>query len=93
MANVIITSSANIIIVDFGVYFNAVGYKKATFQKKSISFQLTDDELFVRAEDASGNHWAVSYNIYGESLVIDSVDGIAPTDNENLFDLLTDLIA
>jgi len=93
MANVIITSSTNIIIVEFGGFSGAVGYKKATFQKKSISFQLTNGELFVRVEDASGNHWAVSYNLYGESLIIDSVDGVPPTDNPHLFTLLSNLIA
>ena len=93
MANVIITSSANIIIVDFGVYSSFVGYKKGLFQKRKISIQLISDLSFVRVENSNGEHWAISYIQSGESLIVESVDGIAPTDNEHLFDLLTDLMS
>ena len=93
MSNVIITSSANIIIVDFGIYSSFVGYKKGLFQKRKISIQLISDLSFVRVENSNGEHWAISYIQSGESLIVESVDGIAPTDNENLFDLLTDLMS
>ena len=93
MSNVIITSSVNLINVDFGIYSSFVGYKKGLFQKRKISIQLISDLSFVRVENSNGEHWAISYIQSGESLIVESVDGIAPTDNENLFYLLADLIA
>ena len=88
MANVIITTTPNIFIVDFGVFGLLGGYKKATFQKSSISFQLVNDESFVRVEDSRGGHWSVSYNASGQALIIDSIDGVAPISNEDLFNIL-----
>ena len=93
MANIVVTSTLNTIVVDFGVYSSVVGYKKANFQKRMISIQLIFDLSFVRVENSQGNNWAVSYATFEEALVIDFVDGIAPTDNEHLFDLLKDLMA
>jgi len=88
MANLTIITTPNIFIVDFGVFAPLLGYKKATFQKSSISFQLVNDESFVRVEDSRGDNWSVSYNVSGQSLVIDSVDGVAPVSNDDLFNIL-----
>jgi len=88
-----IVSSSNIIIVDFGIYSAFVGYKKANFQKRMISIQLIFDLSFVRVENSQGNNWAVSATQSGESLIVESVNGVTPIDNEHLFDLLTDLMA
>ena len=93
MANIVVTSTLNTIVVDFGVYSSVVGYKIANFQKRMISAQLIEDLSFVRVENSQGIHWSVSYATFQEALVIDSIDGIAPTNNEHLFDLLKDLMA
>ena len=92
MANVVVITTPNLFIVDFGVFAPLVGYKKATFQKGSISFQLVNDETFVRVEDSRGGNWSVSYNLSGQALIIDSVDGVAPTSNEDLFNILSSKI-
>jgi len=51
MANVTIITTPSIFVVDFGVFATFVHYKKATFQKGSISFQLMDDDSFIRVEN------------------------------------------
>jgi len=88
MANLIITTSTNAFLVDLGVFAPLVGYKKATFQKRSISFQLMNDESFVRVENSQGESWSVSMQASGQSLIIDTIDGIIPTSNSDLFDIL-----
>lgn len=93
MANIVITTTTNIFIVDFGVYSSMVGFKKATFQKKGVSFQLMVGSTFIRVQDARGDAWTVSFNASGDALVIDSINGIVPTDNDHLFTLLSNEIA
>lgn len=88
MANVTITTTPNIFIVDFGGFAPLLGYKKTTFQKSSISFQLVNDESFVRVENAHGENWSVSFAQSGDALIIDSVDGVAPISNDDLFNIL-----
>ena len=88
MANLIVTTSTSNFLVDFGVYSGLVGYKKGSFQKANVAFQLMQDESFVRVENTQGESWAVSFNSIDEALVVDLVDGIAPTSNSDLFDKL-----
>lgn len=94
MAFITITSTTNMIHVDFGVYAAANGIpKKEVFHKNDISFLLCYDESFVGVKYAGQVGWSVNYDGAGENLQIDSVDGVAPTDNAHLYDLLTALIA
>jgi len=93
MAFITVTDTANIINVDFGVYAGlVVPYKKATFHKNVISFQLAADESFVRVEDRSGQSWAVTYNGAGETLQIDTINAVAPVSNADLYDKLINLL-
>lgn len=93
MANVVVVSTANTIEVEFNDFASLIGYKRATFQKRRISFQEMNDESFVRIENAQGEHWAVSYNLSEDSIIIDLVDGVAPTSNNDLYNKLKALIA
>ena len=88
MANLVITTSTNNFLVDFGIYSGLLGYKKGSFQKANLVFQLMQDESFVRVENIQGENWAISFNSMDEALVVDSIDGIAPTSNSDLFDKL-----
>ena len=93
MANVVVTSTANIIKVDFGIYAGTfTPYQKAIFHKNVISFQTPAAGGFVRVEDRQGQNWAVSFDGAGESLQVDSVDGVVPTDNDDLYNLLIGLL-
>ena len=88
MANVTIITTENIFIVDFGVFAQFAGYRKAIFQKSSISFQLMKNDEYVRIENAQGENWSISFAQSGAALIIDSVDGVAPVSNEDLFNIL-----
>jgi hypothetical protein len=97
MANVVITSSGNYIDVDFGIYAvsSSVDGRKATYKKDDISIiWLEKDDLFVdvKMKDAiTTNHWRLSFNATPEAFIIDSIDGIAPTSNIDLYNKLNAL--
>jgi hypothetical protein len=93
MAFITITDTANIIDVDLGVYAGIVApYKKATFHKNIISFQLAADESFVRVEDRSGQSWTVTFDGNGETLKIDTINAVAAVSNLDLYDKLVLLL-
>ena len=92
MANLVITSTAYTVNVDFNIYSEAANVKRESFRRDEISevkehhagtyltIVMLDDEEFD-----------VSYNTYKGTMIVDSVDGVAPTDNDHLFDLLVGL--
>jgi hypothetical protein len=97
MANIVITSVGNYIDVDFGIYVvsSNVDGRKATYKKDDISIiWLEKDDLFVdvKMKDAiTTNHWRLSFNATPEAFIIDSVDGVAPTSNVDLYNKLNAL--
>jgi|SaaInlV_150m_DNA_2_1039686.scaffolds.fasta_scaffold00993_11 hypothetical protein len=94
MANVVITSTANSIKVDLGVYSSALGYDKVTIRKdKLIDIKLKNGDTFVEAVVLQDGKWTVSYNTVANALVVDTIDTEAPTDNSDLYDKLIALIA
>jgi hypothetical protein len=90
--NLVVTSTTNRILVTFGVFSNLVGYSAANFQTKGVTFQLSSDLTFIRVLSHNGNSWTVAFQPLGENLVIDSVNGEAPTSNFDLFNKLDALI-
>jgi len=93
MAFITVTDTANIIHVDFGVYSGTIApYKKATFHKNVISFQLAADESFVRVEDGSGQSWTVTFDGSGQTLKIDTINAVAPVSNLDLYNKLSFLL-
>ena len=94
MANVVITSTTNSIKVDLGVYAAAFGYSKVTISKdKLIDIKLQSDDNFVEAVVIDEGKWTVSFNAVTNALVVDSVDAVAPTSNDDLYTKLIALIA
>jgi hypothetical protein len=98
MANIVITSSGNSIIVDFGVYSNlaVVDGRKAAYRVTDVSIiwlEKDDSIVNVIMKDAiTTKHWQVSYSPEAEVFVVDTVDGVSPTDNIDLFNKLTALM-
>jgi hypothetical protein len=99
MANIVITSTTNTILVDFGDYEGshvATGIipRKKIYQKKFIEFtypftgtdHVTATTLF---EPAS---FSISYDGAENTLRIDSIDGQNPENNLDLFTKLSTLI-
>ena len=97
MSNITIVKSGNSIIVDFGDYalLNNVDGRKASYKVEDISIiWIEKDNAFVtvKMKDAiTTNHWELSFDSAPNSFIIDSIDGVAPTSNSDLFDKLTAL--
>lgn len=93
MANLVITSTTNSIKVVFNDSASVAGMNRGVWAKDEIAMikQLEDDRIEVQTKDLA--KWTVSYTNGSNFLVIDSVDGVAPTNNDDLFNKLSALIA
>lgn len=94
MANIVITSTANSIKVDFGDYASTVGMVKGTWNKRTIeSFKLAVSDAYITAHTTEEPRWNLVYAESGNNLIVDSVDGVTPTSNNDLYNKLIALIA
>ena len=90
MANVTVTSTANSVLVDFGVY-TPQGMTKGVWAKSAIrSFRLTSDRVQVNTNDGA---FDVCYSSTDSALIIDTVNGAAPSSLNDLYTKLAALIA
>jgi hypothetical protein len=92
MANLVITSTTNKINVVFNDLATTAGIKKGTWHKERITFRLMNSDSFVNVLVINEPAWSVSFNGSTGTLQIDSIDGVAPTSNSDLYDKLTALI-
>lgn len=97
MANIVITKTGNIVNVDFGNYVvsPSVDGKKASYKVDDISIVwLEKDEsiVHVKMKDAiTTRNWMLSFENVGNVFVVDSIDGVAPTSNQDLMDKINAL--
>ena len=97
MANIVITKTANLINVDFGIYSvsNDVDGKKATYKVEDISIIWLEKEesiVNLKMKDAiTTDHWLLSYDGISGTYQVDTIDGVAPTSNQDLMDKLNAL--
>lgn len=91
MANITITTTTNSIKVDFGDYYpQQIEYSKGVWAKnKIVAIELN---TYVHISLIGERDWLVSYDGAGQSVKIDSVDGVAPVDNADLYTKLVDLL-
>ena len=92
MANIVITSSTNTIQVVFNTLSIVTNIDKGTWYKDKITFQLIYGASFVNVLVLNESAWAVSFNGISNTLQIDSVNGVAPTSNSDLYDKLIALL-
>lgn len=92
MANITISTSGNIFNIDFGTYVSALSMKKATFAKAKVQFVLMPADEFVKVVVQDSIDFAVSYDGLGNTLQIDTINGVAPTSNSDLYDKLAALL-
>lgn len=90
MANLVVTSTTNSILVDFGAF--PIGtMTKGVWRKNSIdSFCLTSDRIIIFTLEGS---FEVCQASTTGALIIDSVDGAAPSSLADLYTKLSALIA
>jgi len=86
MANVVITSDSVKVNADFGVYATSAGMKKGAWRKSTIISVMFDHDEDCTEVRLDGNQiFKVSYSAHDNSMIVDSVDGIAPSDNTDLY--------
>lgn len=87
MANIVVTSTANSIKVEFNIYSTIVDMIKGTWSKASIqNVLLRTDGVLV--DVLTQPDWLVSFDGSVGTFQIDSIDGVAPTSNSDLYDKL-----
>ncbi len=97
MANITITKSGNSIIVDFGDYTSLpnVDGRKVSYKVDDIGIiwiEKDDSIVYVKMKmPVNNNDLRLSYTTTTGAFIVDSVDGVAPTSNSDLFDKLTAL--
>jgi len=93
MANVVVTSDANTVKVDFGVYYpdyypvSIAYYNRNDIDKVELYSTLVSVHIFNGAKD-----WELSYD-GSAGFHVDTVDGVAPTSNSDLCDKIGALIS
>jgi hypothetical protein len=101
MANIVMTSTTNSIKCDNGVYSGVSGalgvmQKKATFRKDEVfRLSLSPDESYVQVlfKSRANAQFLFSFNGATGTLQVDSIDGVSPSSNSDLYDKLIALIA
>jgi len=95
MANIVITSTANSIEVDFGAYAGGSIPKKRTYNKSKtvFFFTLEPSDAFVSAVSEGSNQWNLAYTATTDCFIVDTVAGASPSSNSDLYDKLKALIA
>lgn len=87
MANIVITSTATTVGVDFGVYASVADMDKASFRRDEMSEVIkTFGADHVTVVMLDGNDFDLSYTTGTNAMVVDTVDGVTPTDNNDLYD-------
>jgi hypothetical protein len=91
MANLTVITTTGSILVDFGTYSTPLGISKGVWHKETlINVNLRTDGVLV---DIAGQpDWLVSFDGKVGTFQIDSVDGVAPTSDSDLFDKLKALL-
>jgi len=92
MANIIVTSTTNTIDVDFGDYSSLLdNLLEGCYQKREIKFYRFSDRVVAISHQEK--NWNLCYTATTGCFIIDSIDGVAPTSNSDLYDKLIALIA
>ncbi len=85
MANIVVTSTTNTIRVDFGIYADAANGKSSIYSKRSlqrINIPPANNVVQIKVQEAGW--YSVCITPQDGAMVVDSVDGVVPT---NIADL------
>lgn len=91
MANLVVTSTANSILVVCNDLSEKIGATQGVWQKKDVRF--TQLGSWINVAILGAPTFLVCKGAVEGALQVDSVDGVAPTTTEHLFSLLAALIA
>ena len=96
MANITVEKAGNSINVDFGKYHTIANIQKSSYDVSDVKLiQLTADnthvQVYVQVENTV---WFLTFDqtyTGSEYFIVDSIGGVAPTSNEHLYNLITQL--
>jgi hypothetical protein len=90
MGNCVFLSATETVSISFGVASAAVGVSRSKWRKDAIVsvFQLMTGAVVVRT--LPNKDFLFSFNgLIPNTIPVDSVDGVVPTDNNHLFELIS----
>jgi len=92
MANVVITTTTNGVNFDMGVYSTAIGFSKAFRLKHSLN-RITRCDNWIEYLTDEMKTYSVHYttNSYN-AIIVDSIDGVAPTSLDDLYTKITAIL-
>ena len=94
MANIVITNKGiNGLYVDFGSYASSSLLSPQGFNTQNMSHIFPEGSgVRVVMEGRDSQSWCVSHTAYAGFMIIDTIDGAAPTSQSDLIDKLTSLL-
>ena len=89
MANLVITKTGFTVKVEFNDYAEKVGLDKDSFRRNEIAeVRETYNADHLTVVMLNGEEFDLSYTTHPYAMVVDSIDGVAPTSNDDLFNKL-----
>ena len=93
MANLVITTYNSRAIVKFNAFSEAANIDCASWPKSAIhDVHLVHDQSYIEIEMLNRSTWEISFQPGNDRFVVDSVNGVIPTDDFHLFQLLHDAL-
>lgn len=94
MANMVITKLGESVVVDFGDYYNShprIDYSKGSYWISDIhEVRLYSDHILMEMKGQTD--WLLTHNETSMTyFIVDSVEGVVPTNLNDLFDKITAL--
>lgn len=91
MSKITITSNDTTVTVNYGDYSEYIGFKSEKMNRANVALALSEDGSYVEFTMTKWALW-LSHDGHGATRKVDSVNGVAPTDTEDLFTKLATLI-
>lgn len=93
MANIVITSTSNSILFDFGAYSGDIGATNAVYLKSQVKHFKINVSGFVEAHLNDDPEIALVQSATTNCYIVDSINASAPSNNTDLYTKLAALIA
>jgi hypothetical protein len=95
MANLVVTNNGEYIKIVTNVYETILGAVEIHFHKSNIELvDLLTGSTFVEVDLSTKAHhkWIISYVATDDAFIVDTVDGVAPSSNQDLCDKIMTLL-
>lgn len=93
MANLVITSDISRVSIVFNDYSSQAGMPSGDWQKTTISCMMNTGNVDVFFLVFNEQNFRFSYNGSAGSMQVDSINGVSPIDNSDLYSKLQTILA